>query len=628
MAAPLLLMLAASAVASAPAAPPPAVGARIADFSLADADSQPRRLSDWQASKLVVVIFLSPECVLAKAYALRLRELSKQFEPRGVAVIGIDASASASAAKLGEFARVNELPIALLLDPDQAVAERFDARRTPEAFVLDAERIVRYRGRIDDQYEPGLRRPTASRADLASALNELLDGKPVSVPVTESTGCFITRKKPGAAGGNVTYTKHIAPILQDHCISCHRPGGLGPFALTSHAAASVWADTIGAVVSDGRMPPWHADPKYGKFANAWPLPERDKELILRWVADGAPEGAPADLPPRNGPAESRWRIRTPDLVIPMPETFAVPAAGTVPYQYYEIDPGFTVDTWIQEAEIRPGNRAVVHHCTVFMRPPGSDRLIIQGDLGNIWLIDFSGITPPVVYPTGMAKKVPAGWRLVFQMHYQTTGTPQTDRTELGLVLADRRTVQREVATNMALAPEMVLPPGAADRQVEASWHLPHAMLLLSMHPHMHLRGKSFRFEARYPDGTSKILLHVPKFNIHWETTYILAEPEPLPAGTTIHCTAHFDNSTANPANPDPQAEVRWGAQLWEEMMIGYFDVVRVDQDLTRPEELGLGGKHFVLGAAGFVVLGSVVLLRLERRRLARRGQPAFEPVSV
>jgi peroxiredoxin len=614
------LLLIAPCALPEPANPPPfPIGANIDNLQLPDFSGQQHQLSDWQASKVVVVVFVNGECPVVQRYVPRLRELCERYGTEGVTFIGIDASARATALP------APQLRMPILRDADQAVADRFGARRTPEAFVLDEQRVVRYRGRIDDQFQPGVDRAQAARADLELALTELLAGKPVSVPVTESAGCFISRSKRPAADAGVTYSRHIAPILQEHCVVCHRPGQIGPFALTSYKTAAAWSETIRAVVEDGRMPPWHANPAYGKFANDRRLPDNERQLLFRWIDAGAPEGDPANLPPPKTFPEESWRIHKPDRVFSMPETFTVPAQGDVPYRYYEIDPGFTQDTWVQEAEIRPQNRAVVHHATVFLGPPGygPDRLVMQGRLNSVHLVGYSAALPPFVLEPGMAKKVPAHWRFILQMHYKTTGTEQTDRTQFGLVLADPKTVKREVATNIAWYTSLRIPAGVADHLVEASYQYPQDMLLYALHPHMHLRGKSFRYEAFYPDGSRKILLDVPDYDFHWENIYTLAEPEVLPAGTTVHCTAHFDNSARNPRNPNPNVEVVWGEQITDEMMIGYLDVALKDEDLTRSAPwtsrlLGFGGGEVWPYLAVAAVLACAMLLRFNaKRQLAR-----------
>jgi hypothetical protein len=313
----------------------------------------------------------------------------------------------------------------------------------------------------------------------------------------------------------------------------------------------------------------------------------------------------------------------------MSRPFTVPAQGVIDYQTFEVDPGFREDRWIRGAEIRPGNRKVVHHCNVFLKAPGSGNdLDTQGELGSYCLAATTPGSPPMMLPDGMAKRVPAGWRLVFVVHYTPIGTVQTDRTSLGLLFADLKAVRKEVATNLMYDPDLRIPPHAAGHRVERSRRFDEDILLLSMFPHMHLRGKSFRYEAVYPDGRVEVLLDVPRYDFHWQNRYELAEPKRLPAGTTLLCIAHYDNSGDNPSNPDPGAIVLAGKQSWEEMFNGYYDITLADQDLTRPSGRGNAFLRTVwkgwgpaLPLAGAACAMSWLLLRLKKHHRAMPGSP-------
>jgi hypothetical protein len=481
---------------------------------------------------------------------------------------------------VARFGRDHHIDFPLLIDAGGRVAGRFGALRTPEVFVLDRGRTVRYRGRIDDQYDTATHRARPGRRDLAEALEELLAGKPVSVPGTAAPGCLIARVAPEPAGRDVTYCRNVAPLLQKRCVACHRAGQVAPFALTSYRSAAGRAETIREVLEQGRMPPWHANPDHGRFANDARIPASEKQIIYDWIDARCPEGNPADLPaPRSFP--DGWTIPGPDVVVSMAEPFAVPAQGVVEYQFLEVDPGFREDRWVRAAEVRPGNRKVVHHCTVFLKPPGSSEPAAVGTLGSYCFLAWTPGAGPMVLPDGMAKLVPAGWRFLFVMHYTPVGSEQTDRTSLALTFADPKSVRKEVATQLMYDESLCIPPRAADHRVEQTWRVNRPVMLLSLFPHMHLRGKSFRYAVTYPDGSVEVLLDVPRYDFGWQERYELAEPKRLPAGSLLTCSAVYDNSADNPANPDPDATVRAGPQSWDEMFNGYFDVVS-DDDATTP----------------------------------------------
>jgi hypothetical protein len=479
-------------------------------------------------------------------------------------------------------------------------------------FVLDRERKIRYRGRIDDQYgqgsSSGYAKTQIKSRDLGNALDELLAGKEVSHPTTPVMGCIVGRKPRTQPKGEITYTRHIAGLLQDKCVACHRPGQIGPFALTDYQEVVGWGEMIKEVVSDGRMPPWSANSPAGHFSNDPRLTDAEKGLIYNWVDNGSPQGDPADLPePRKW--TDGWQIPEPHQIVYMEEPFTVPAEGVVDYQYFVVDPGWTEDKWIQAAEIRPGNRAVVHHSIASALPPGmklrsrrsgeatdrapvnqgeeaapratdgrTNRVEDDGELRSIKLTAYVPGRLATTYKPGIAMFVPAGSKIVFQMHYTPNGKEQTDKSYIGFVFADPESVKKRVHGGRAGTSRFEIPPHAENHQVLAEVTLRRDHLMLWMSPHMHLRGKSFRYEAFYPDGTNETLLDVPRYDFNWQITYELAEPKLLPKGTKIKCTAHYDNSESNPANPDPTDTVKYGPQTWHEMMIGWYATLSTEDD--------------------------------------------------
>lgn len=570
-------ILALMPLVSADAEPATPVGKRIDAFELHDHLGTVHALKDWSQQKAVVVVFLGVECPLARHYGQRLAELAARYEPQGVTFVGINSNQQDSLAEIAHYVREQKVAFSMLKDPGNVVADQFGAKRTPEAFVLDSSGVVRYWGRIDDQFGVGYARSKSTANHLATALDELLAGKGVSQPVSEPVGCFIGRVQRTKPTGDVTYTKHIAAILHQHCVRCHRPGEVAPFAMTGYEEAAAWAETIREVIDDGRMPPWHANPAHGKFYNEARLKEEEKALIRTWVANGCPQGKPTDVP-KLQPFTDGWQIPTPDIVYKMPEPFQVPATGVIEYQFFTIDPGFKEDKWIKAAEARPGNRAVTHHLILFYQEPGKPFEPIDALFNSI--VGFAPGLPPSIYPEGIYRRIPAGSKLVIQAHYTPNGSPQTDLSEVGIVFADPKEVKREMIVAAALNFKFQIPPGASDFRLEATDKIGQDSLLYALTPHMHLRGKSFRFEALYPDGREEILLDVPRYDFNWQNTYALAEPKLLPEGTQIRCKAAFDNSEDNLANPDPKSPVHWGDQTWEEMMVGTLAIGMAEQDLS------------------------------------------------
>ncbi len=570
-----LIELTVSAQANTPSSAP-AIGHAVTEFALKDLQGVTHQLDAMHEAKLVVVTFLGVECPLAKLYAPRLTELAEEFKSRGVMFLAVDSNAQDSLAEMAHFARTYNLAIPFLRDAGNAVADQFQAERTPEVFVLDASRTVRYRGRVDDQYGfqtgVGYARPKVNRRDLAVALDQLLSGDAVEEPITRAPGCLIGRVKPVDENCEVTYSNQISRLFQQHCERCHRPGEIAPFSLNNYDEVVGWAPMIEEVVRDQRMPPWHASPQFGHFANDARLSVEEKQMLSKWVAAGAPQGDPADLPPPVKYAAG-WQISEPDAVVKMAdEPFTVPAEGKVEYQYFVVDPGFTEDKWVSQAECRAGNSAVVHHIIVFIVPPGQEvKRMGEGMGARDLLAGTAPGNPPYVAPPGIAKRVRAGSKLLFQMHYTANGNEQQDLSCIGLVFADPKGITRDVTTDLAINFGFEVPAGADNHPVESWQTFKEDSLILSFMPHMHLRGKAFRYDLHTPDGKVETLLDIPKYDFNWQNNYVLSEPKYVPRGSKMHCLAHFDNSENNLANPDPQNPVSWGDQTWEEMMIGWFD---------------------------------------------------------
>ena len=550
------------------------VGQQVRDFAAQDYRGRKHLLSEYKSSPVIVLVFLGTECPLAKLYGPRLATLHEKFKSRGVTFLGVNSNRQDSMTEIAAHARRHGIPFPVLKDTGNRIADAIAVTRTPEVLVLDDRRVVRYHGRIDDQYGVGYIRNKVRDAYLQDAVEDVLDGRPVRTPQTEVVGCFIGRIRKPRTDSPVTYSNQVARILQRHCEECHREGEIAPFTLTTYQDAVGWADTILEVIEDRRMPPWHADPDHGEFSNARFVSPQEKQQLRDWVKAGSPEGDPSQCPqPRT--YTDGWRLpRQPDLVVKMrDQPFQVAAEGDVRYQYFTVDPGFTEDKWVKAAELQPGNRAVVHHILVFAQVGRRAARGFASTNGQFLAAYVPGYRMPV-YEDGMAKRIPAGAKLLFQVHYTPVGTPQEDLSRLGLLFADAESIEQVVTTQqVAEHRKLVIPPGADNHPVTArSQTAPFPVRILAFMPHMHLRGKAFRYEARYPDGQTEILLDVPRYDFNWQTAYQLAQPRILPQGAYLQCVAHYDNSEENLHNPDPSATVRWGDQTWEEMMIGYFDV--------------------------------------------------------
>jgi hypothetical protein len=399
------------------------------------------------------------------------------------------------------------------------------------------------------------------------------------------------------AAPGVTFHKDVEPILEDHCQECHRPGEIGPMPLLTFEQARPWAKAIKAAVLKDQMPPWPADPQYGKFSNDRSLTKAQIDTLAAWADANAPEGNKADAPKPRTWVEG-WNIGKPDAVLQMPKPVDIPAKGEVEYQYIVVPTGFTEDKWVQAVEIRPSNRTVVHHAVMFIRGPGDPWLSeakpgvpfvpaantpgerfknTMGGYNDVLSIYTPGMVPDEWAP-GQAKQIKAGSDIIFQMHYTANGKAGSDQTRIGLVFAKEPPTQR-IITVAALNNAFKIPAGDGNYKVEAVSPVVNHMTMLSLFPHMHLRGKAFQYDIIYPDGKQETLLKIDQWSLNWQLNYRLEKPIDLQPGTRIKATAWWDNSPNNPANPDATKDVRWGEQSWEEMMIGFFDVA-VDPKFT------------------------------------------------
>ncbi len=389
----------------------------------------------------------------------------------------------------------------------------------------------------------------------------------------------------------LTFSKDVAPVLFQNCASCHRAGEVAPFALTSYADAAKRAKTIADVVEKRAMPPWKAAPGPA-YVDECRLTDDQIGLIKQWTAEGAKEGNPADLPALPKFPDG-WRNGEPDLVLEMPEPFTVPAEGRDIYQNFVIPTSFTEDKWLSAVEIHPGNRRVVHHVLVHLDVSGKARELDAKDPGpgyRTWggvgfpsAGQIGGWAPGNVarrQPDGIGVNLPKNADIVLQVHYNLNGKPETDRTKVGLYFAKAPVDKR--ARLFPLASRINIPAGDADYRVTSSMPVPSDVTLRSVMPHMHLLGRDMRVFATLPDGTELPLVHVPDWDFNWQMGYAFKEPVKLPRGSKVTLEARYDNSAANPRNPNsPPKPVRWGEQTTDEMCLAYLNFTVDAESLTQ-----------------------------------------------
>lgn len=528
---------------------------------------------------------LSPALARAEAVADRLG-----FGFAHVGVQGLD-----DAAALRAHARRHGLEGLVLQDTRGELARALDARTTTEVFVVDARGTLRYRGAVNDQYGIGFALPAAREHFLRDALVALATGKELAVPATTAPGCVVEHEvAPAGDASDVTYARDVSRLMQRSCVECHRDGGVAPFPLDSYGAVSRRASMLLSVVDEGLMPPWFAAEHEGDspWANDRSLLPGERDLLARWIEAGKPEGDAADEPLPRRFGTGGWVLGEPDAVYAMPRSFDVPAEGRVDYQYFAVPTNLAQDAWIEAIEVRPGAIDVVHHVLAYALPAEAFEggRLVRWDLLDERRGFFAAWAPgaeAAVYPAGQARLLESGTVLMFELHYTPNGKARRDRSAVGVHFASTDPAwrpERIVRTAGISNRSFVVPAGAAGHVDTAAGLVTRAMRITSLMPHMHLRGKAFRFERVALDGTRTTLLDVPRYDFNWQLSYDLQEPVVLEAGERIDVRAEFDNSSANLANPAPDRPVRWGPDTDDEMLIGFVDYVLVEEDQDLPAD--------------------------------------------
>jgi thiol-disulfide isomerase/thioredoxin/mono/diheme cytochrome c family protein len=571
------------------------VGRLVADFEIAPLSGRKFRVADARTNRATVIAFHAVTCPISKRYASTLAALERKYAPLGVRFIFVDPLAADTRAQIDAAIRAHGFTGPFVHDLDHTVRDALAARSTTEAFVLDAARTLVYRGAVDDQYGLGYSLDAPKQRYLAEALDAVLSGGTPRTAATSAPGCALEIAAQGRAPAPVDFHGRISRLMQQHCQECHRVGGVAPFPLVTYQDVAGHAGMIRKMVEKDLMPPWFAarpEPGHASpWANDRTLPAADKRDLLAWIAGGKPEGQHADAPLPRAFAKD-WEIGTPDVVVQIPQPITVKATGRMPYQNVFVDTSFKEDRWVRALEVRPTAREVVHHVLVFILPrdtnatatAGARRRVRSEEGGNFFAAYVPGNSFRQFEP-GYAKLLPAGATLHFQIHYTPSGTTVADQTRLGLVFA-KEAPQHEVRVAGVVNPLFRIPPGAANHRVDAVLPVPFEATLMSFMPHMHLRGKAFRYELARADGTKQLLLDVPRFDFNWQLQYQLAEPLRAPIGSRILATGWFDNSAANPANPDPKREVKWGPQTEDEMMLGYVEYYVTSAKAGERSDLG------------------------------------------
>lgn len=402
-------------------------------------------------------------------------------------------------------------------------------------------------------------------------MNRYPTSRPFSLGATALVFTLIALVSPPASAEPVTFTQDVAPIFYEHCVTCHRPGEVAPMSLMTYREARPWAKSILRQVSAGNMPPWSGESENHTWTNDISLSETENQIIVDWIQQGVREGDPADLPKAPTFPET-WTLGEPDLVLTLDEV-AVPASGDDLFPQQWIDLDVDEPKWIRAIEFLPGDRRVTHHFQSTYSSPKSDsggQSSLSATVG-ILAIWTAGM-PPYHFPEGMGRILNPGTRILVDSHYHPVGEATTDQTRIGLYFGEGD-LKKEVSTLPVANTGLRIPPGAPNHPERAYYHFDKPMKLVAFSPHMHLRGKAMTYDLIYPDGRTETLLDVPKYDYNWQWLYYPEKPIDAPAGSVLQVTARWDNSPDNPANPDPNQEIIYRGDTFNEMFVGFVEAI-------------------------------------------------------
>jgi hypothetical protein len=552
------------------------------DFGLMDHNGQFHHLSYYHKdpqTKGIVIFTHGIGCPLVRKRYEDLNKLNDQYAEKGIRFWMLNANDQDERSDLEEEANEYNVKLPILDDTTQEVARSLNIDRTGEALLIDTTNWnILFRGAIDDRLTYEKEKSKASNTPLKNAIDDFLANRPIKVTHTDAPGCLIHFPIwEEHSDKTISYTKQVAPIIREKCATCHLKGGIGPFAFSSYRKVRGWSDMMREVLMTRRMPPWQADPHHGAFSQDLSLSKKEKQTLLHWIEQGTPRGE-GDDPLVNNKQESKaWPLGKPDHIIDIPSQ-KVPADGIIDYRYLHMASPFDEDTWVTGADIHPGDMQALHHVIIFIVPEEGKRKQYRR-----WLTGYAPGTKGDLFPENTGVLLRKDERLLFELHYTSYGKEVVDETQLGLYLSND-SVKHSFRTGLFIDESIQIPPHNRAFEWSQTREIRDDIILYSMNPHMHFRGKAMRFELVTPEGERETLVSVPHYNFNWQHTYVLQKPRRVTKGSKLILHAVWDNSDRNPANPDPSRNVPWGEQSFDEMFFGTYQWVS-DKGQALPGEL-------------------------------------------
>lgn len=551
---------------------------RVGNFALLDTQGDFHQLNKYGYQKAVVIVSQANGCVANYNDNFKYKLLETDYEDEGVSYFMLNVAGESRDAVRQEAETFDyEWPV--LIDSSQLVAESLGITKAGEVVVIDPQRMqVLYRGPV----QSGVRANDPVRMEIDKAFataiaGESRDAETVSL---DADGCDISfPAKQMHASNTPDYVNDIAPILKENCVNCHREGGIAPFAMDSHQMVLGWSSMMRETLMTKRMPPAQVDPDIKHFSNARYISDADLQTLVHWIDAGAPRGDNPEEPLAGLSFQEGWELGEPDLVV-YAEDFVVPATGVIDYRYPIIDLPFEEDVWVKAVQFVPQERSVVHHMIASIVEPQYSQEMEADERGEVRFLEgyAPGKEAATVFPEGTGVFIPKGYKIRLDSHYTTMGREVRDRTAIGLYLSDE--VPEHEFRTYRLSHEgknLVIPAGAMDHRMYASYVFNKEVTMYAFRPHMHTRGKDMRFKVIYPDHTSEDLINIANYNFNWQPTYRLTDPIVLPAGSRVVIDGAFDNSEFNPGASDPSVDSLGGLQTWDEMFAGYLTYTYNDE---------------------------------------------------
>ena len=546
-------------------------------------------------AKAVVLIAHKETCHAIGKSVKQLAELTGEFAPKGVQFMFLDADSVAEAGErrprlatgAAELAK-RGIDVPILDDETRLISESLEFAEAGDALVIDPQQWnLKWRGNV-------LRKSAQDESvgidQLGGVLKAMIANQTVPEALAVSSAqsdtnlsvddnCALDSAAPAADHQSISYVNDVAPILQDNCVTCHQPGGIGPWEMNSYTMIKGFAPMIREVLRTKRMPPWHADPHVGDWANDKGLSVREQQTLVHWVEAGAPRGEGEDPLLANVKPALDWPLGEPDMIVNIPE-FAVPASGVVDYQFPWVENTLDKGVWVRAVTVKPGDRTVVHHVLAGTSEPGEE-IKSGGDVFDNYLIGYAPGAESNVMPEGTGVYVPKGGHFLFQLHYTPTGKATVDRSQMALYFSEEKPANY-LRHSVVMDPTIRIPAGDGAYEESAYFEFYKDATLFQLAPHSHYRGKSSTFTLVYPDGKEELLLNVPDYDFNWQRGYEFEEPKAVPAGARLVHRTVYDNSNLNPSNPDAEREVPWGLQSWDEMLYGDFIFAWNDETSDAP----------------------------------------------